>query len=587
MPHKLLLADDSVTIQRVIELTFADEDIQVIAVGDGRQAIERIEADRPDIVLADVGMPERDGYEVAAFVKNTPHLAHIPVLLLTGAFEPVDEQRAAAVGCDGVLAKPFEPHMVITRVKELLAGGAGARMPVAIASPRRGLASAGRAASGDGAGRSRPRCRRTPIAVPGLRRAARQRRTRGGGARRVLRPPRRRVRDAAGSRLRHGRRLPPQRRRHAAEPMRPAAEPAAAAAAAAAGQAEPRHAARRGGSPAAAPGAGAALEGAGPGGRHRPGVLGALRRRARRARWPTSRPLIGPAAVPQASVDDLVERVTRQVLERLSDRVVRDTVTDIVSRVAERLVRDEIERVKATSSKRPPPYRPVLRGSPACRSAIGAVTLYDFTIRTDIMSELPKVFDHKDVDARWDSFWESIGAFKAQPESGKPVFSMVLPPPNVTGSLHMGHALNYTLPDILARWKRMLGYDVLWLPGTDHAGIATQNVVEKQLAAERQDAPRPRARGVRSARLGVGEGRAHETITGQMRKLGESVRLVARALHAGRRPVAGGAPRVRVALPRRPDLPRQLHRQLVPALPDGAVGSRGRSTRNRTASSTT
>src|SRR5512137_202186 len=122
MPHKLLLADDSVTIQRVIELSFADEDIQVIAVGDGQKAIERIEADPPDIVLADVGMPERDGYDVAAFVKSTSHLAHIPVLLLTGAFEPVDEQRASAVGCDGVLAKPFEPHMVITRVKELLAG---------------------------------------------------------------------------------------------------------------------------------------------------------------------------------------------------------------------------------------------------------------------------------------------------------------------------------------------------------------------------------------------------------------------------------------------------------------------------------
>lgn len=122
MQHKLLLADDSVTIQRVIELTFADEDITVIAVGDGQQAIDRIESDRPDIVLADVGMPEKSGYEVAAFVKNTPHLAHIPVLLLTGAFEPVDEKKALAVGCDGVLAKPFEPQMVITRVKELLAG---------------------------------------------------------------------------------------------------------------------------------------------------------------------------------------------------------------------------------------------------------------------------------------------------------------------------------------------------------------------------------------------------------------------------------------------------------------------------------
>ncbi|MDQ3421674.1 MAG: response regulator, partial [Acidobacteriota bacterium] len=100
MPHKLLLADDSVTIQRVIELTFADEDISVIAVGDGRKAIERVQSDRPDIVLADVGMPEHDGYEVAAFVKGTPSLAHIPVLLLTGAFEPIDEGRAQAAGCD-------------------------------------------------------------------------------------------------------------------------------------------------------------------------------------------------------------------------------------------------------------------------------------------------------------------------------------------------------------------------------------------------------------------------------------------------------------------------------------------------------
>ena len=117
---KLLLADDSVTIQRVIELTFADENVQVIAVGDGQQAIERIKADRPDIVLADIGMPERDGYEVASFVKSTPEFSHIPVLLLTGAFEPVDEARARSVGSDGVLVKPFEPQMVITRVRELL-----------------------------------------------------------------------------------------------------------------------------------------------------------------------------------------------------------------------------------------------------------------------------------------------------------------------------------------------------------------------------------------------------------------------------------------------------------------------------------
>lgn len=129
MPHKLLLADDSVTIQRVIELTFAEEDVQVLAVGDGKHAIDRIQADRPDIVLADVGMPERDGYEVAAFIKGNPQLAHIPVLLLTGAFEPIDESRARAVGCDGVLVKPFEPQMVINRVKDLLSGRRPASPP--------------------------------------------------------------------------------------------------------------------------------------------------------------------------------------------------------------------------------------------------------------------------------------------------------------------------------------------------------------------------------------------------------------------------------------------------------------------------
>jgi CheY-like chemotaxis protein len=132
MPYKLLLADDSVTIQRVIELTFAEEDVTVTAVSDGQQAINLIQAAPPDIVLADVGMPERDGYEVAAFIKNDPALAHIPVLLLTGAFEPIDEDRAQSVRCDGVLAKPFEPQLLISRVKELLGGAA---VPAAATEP--------------------------------------------------------------------------------------------------------------------------------------------------------------------------------------------------------------------------------------------------------------------------------------------------------------------------------------------------------------------------------------------------------------------------------------------------------------------
>jgi valyl-tRNA synthetase len=139
-----------------------------------------------------------------------------------------------------------------------------------------------------------------------------------------------------------------------------------------------------------------------------------------------------------------------------------------------------------------------------------------------IMRELSKAFEHSEVDPRWYAFWESIGAFRADPASGKPRFSMVIPPPNVTGSLHMGHALNHTLPDIIARWKRMQGCDVLWLPGTDHAGIATQNVVEKQLAQEgksRHDLGREAF----EARVWDWVRQSHGTITGQMRKLGESV----------------------------------------------------------------
>jgi CheY-like chemotaxis protein len=120
MTHTILLADDSVTVQRVVELTFADEGFGVVSVGTGAQAIERIEQDRPDIVLADVSMPNGDGYEVAAHVKGHPHLAHIPVVLMTGAFEQIDDSRAWPAGYDGVLAKPFEPHMVIGLVRDLL-----------------------------------------------------------------------------------------------------------------------------------------------------------------------------------------------------------------------------------------------------------------------------------------------------------------------------------------------------------------------------------------------------------------------------------------------------------------------------------
>ncbi len=97
---------------------------------------------------------------------------------------------------------------------------------------------------------------------------------------------------------------------------------------------------------------------------------------------------------------------------------------------------------------------------------------------------LPKAYDFRDVETRWYEEWMKKGLFTATMDRDKPSFSMVIPPPNVTGVLHIGHALNNTLQDILVRYKRMDGYNTLWVPGTDHAGIATQNVVERQLAAE-------------------------------------------------------------------------------------------------------
>jgi valyl-tRNA synthetase len=100
------------------------------------------------------------------------------------------------------------------------------------------------------------------------------------------------------------------------------------------------------------------------------------------------------------------------------------------------------------------------------------------------MREMSSRFNFADVEKKWRLFWESQHIFHAEPDTDKPSYSIVIPPPNVTGILHMGHALNNTLQDIIIRHKRMQGHATCWMPGTDHAGIATQNVVEKQLAKE-------------------------------------------------------------------------------------------------------
>jgi CheY-like chemotaxis protein len=121
MPKTLLLADDSVTIQKVVGISFANEDIVLLTVDNGDDAIARAREARPDVVLADVVMPGKNGYDVCQAIKAEPSLAHIPVLLLTGTFEAFDEQRAARVGADGHITKPFEAQALVDKVNALLA----------------------------------------------------------------------------------------------------------------------------------------------------------------------------------------------------------------------------------------------------------------------------------------------------------------------------------------------------------------------------------------------------------------------------------------------------------------------------------
>src|SRR5512134_998731 len=121
MGKTLLLADDSVTIQKVVGISFANEDVTLVTVDNGDDAIARARALRPDVVLADVVMPGKNGYEVCEAIKGDPALRHIPVLLLTGTFEAFDEERARRVGADGHITKPFEAQALVDTVNGLLA----------------------------------------------------------------------------------------------------------------------------------------------------------------------------------------------------------------------------------------------------------------------------------------------------------------------------------------------------------------------------------------------------------------------------------------------------------------------------------
>ena len=136
-------------------------------------------------------------------------------------------------------------------------------------------------------------------------------------------------------------------------------------------------------------------------------------------------------------------------------------------------------------------------------------------------TEIPKIYNSADVESRWYDFWENHGYFRADADSTDPPFVIVMPPPNVTGSLHMGHMLNHTVHDVIVRRKRMQGFNTLWLPGTDHAGIATQNVVERQLREEgltRHDLGREKF----IERVWAWKREYGDLITKQIRRIGDS-----------------------------------------------------------------
>jgi DNA-binding response OmpR family regulator len=313
MAHRLLLADDSVTIQKVIELIFADEPIDVVAVSDGDQAITRLEAERFDIVLADIGMPGKDGFEVAAFLKARSALAHVPVILLTGAFEPVDEVRVTEVGASAVLAKPFDPQVLVARVRELLRGGHGARPPMATrpAQETRGADVLAAAAA-------------NTTAKPSVDDYF-ERLDRAFANLNVPLEPRDLTRSAASL----------------SEPTPAPIEPAAAPVA------SPEHATTsatltptvaENGPRTESPSPADALA-------TRPGLaqIFATLLAVEQGELPPSA-LAAPSGVNE---DQLVDRIARRVVEQMGDRAVRDLAADIVSRTAERLVREEIDRIKA------------------------------------------------------------------------------------------------------------------------------------------------------------------------------------------------------------------------------------------------
>lgn len=299
MAKTVLLADDSTTIQRVVQLALAGEDLTVVSVADGEQAIDTIRHSAPDLVVADIGMPRPGGYEVTEWIRSQPDLSGIPVLLMAGAFEPADLDRARTVGADGVLTKPLEPTAFVRRVTDLLSSGrprpdhADASVQESPAPPRADHA----VQAVDSAG--------PPAITPA---------EPGPGADRYFDEL-----DRAFAQLARSPRLP----RPAAEGEEPTG---------------PFDVAPYPGPPPVAAPTGAPL------GDAFATLLDAEQTGA--VVLPLGRIAMAPAAAPSIDVNALADQIARRVLAQLSDRVVRDSVNEVVSATAERLVREEIERIK-------------------------------------------------------------------------------------------------------------------------------------------------------------------------------------------------------------------------------------------------
>ncbi len=190
------------------------------------------------------------------------------------------------------------------------------------------------------------------------------------------------------------------------------------------------------------------------------------------------------------------------------------------------------------------------------------------------MTEISKAYEPQAVEEKWYARWLEEGCFTGNAASAKPAYSMVIPPPNVTGVLTLGHVLNNTIQDILARRARMLGKEVLWLPGTDHAGIATQNVVERQLRKEgktRHDLGREEFLKLVWEWKDEARGDHHPAIEAA----GVLVRLDAGAVHDGCGLLAGGDGGIRRSSQEGADLSREPDGELGPDGADGALGRGG------------